>query len=275
MSKQQPKPLKGAVSTSEDQLQVLESEKRSHEEVRAKMERELKSQKSEQQILKKQIEIATSEISQTEAQMAANEQLIARAPSLTEALRKKRKVDVAVEELKKESEFIERQGQELENKWNIMQSDQAMKEDEIRNKKMILERMNPDDNRGAFQAAQSEIRMLESNLTRSQPLFRKAEEDAKRFQARIYDLQMQMKQLRANQRQAEQDETSSRRLEVFVSENARLKFNAEKKRSEMNKNAEDLKKIERSVKKLEERLKREDMDLSTIEAEINQIKHKK
>lgn len=275
MTTKKPDIATGGVNSTEERLQVVEADFQSREQSRARCEHDLKLQQEERATLKTAIAAAETVIQDAESKIALNDQIIARAPSLVEAMRKHRKIDVAVDELKKEMAFVERQAQDIQNKWNATQSDRAAKEDMVRNKKMNLEQMNPDQNRGAFQSAQAEIRMLENGLTRGAVGFDRSQEDSKRFEARVYDMQMNMKQLIKDQREAEQDETTSRRLEMFETENQRLKMTANIKRSEVSKATEDLKKVERSVTKLEERLKREEIEVSALTREINQLKSEK
>lgn len=248
---------KGTKPAGEGDLRDFEADLRNKQQIVERTVVQLKKQTAERDALNASIQSMQLEIGEMEKSLMEHEQVIARSPTITDALRKRRKIDASAEELKKEIAFVERQTQDFQNKFLAAQSDRAMKENVLSNKKMALEQMNPDQNRGVYQAAQAEIRMLESDLNRGGTTFDRSQEDSRRFEARLFDLQTKMKQLKLDQRKAEQDETIARRLEIYIAERDRIKHDMETKQETLNKSLEDLKKIDISVTKLEERLQRE------------------
>lgn len=265
---------KGGDTGNGDELQLLLANKANREQAKEKTQKEIKQLAAQAEEIKKSEAQVQAEIAEAQKKIAQNEQILARSPQLQDATRHLRKITATMEELKKELEFVQRRAQDAENRWAASQSDRMMKENVMRNKKMMLDQMNPDQNRGAFQAAQAELRMLESDMNRGSSTFQRAEEDAKRFSARLFDLDTQMKQLKQQERVAEQDETTARRLESYVMENQKLQNLVLTKQLEVPKLQEDLKKNQRSAKKLEERLHKETLEIESLEREINQLPRK-
>lgn len=246
----------------DEKLKQLEESIQTREQAKARIEHDLSLKRSEQQQLKQKMDAESSIVAQQKRRIQNNEQILGRALSIDEAIQRRKKIESTIEEMQKEARFVEQKSQEVQNKLYEVQNDRSTKENNLQNKRFYLSQINQELNPSGYQSATAEIRMLESELDREEPLLRRAQEDARRFDARLYDLQLQLKQFKHQLREAEQNETVARRLEGVVAENQRLNGEVRIKEREVEKMAEDLKKITKTVTTLEDRVKRADAELT-------------
>ncbi len=273
-----PKNLSSDVSSTERQdsedTSQLEEQIETRKQSKARYEHDLQLKEGERNRAKQELRKISDAIDQDERRIKNNEQLISRAPSIEDAIEKRKAMEKKIEEAEKEVGFVEQKQREFQNKYYIEQTDRSTKETQLSNKRFLMAQLDQERDKNTYQAAGAEIRMIESELARTEPAFRRMEEDIRRFDARLYDLQVQLKQLKHQLRQAEQDETVSRRLEGTVAENRRLSAELVQKRRDMQKLEEDLKNLDKTVTKLGDRVKREDIDLTQDTSRLNRAKTK-
>ena len=262
------KPVKKSASKETDaQLASVEAQKNTTEQEIARVTHDLETLRSEKNVLQSSVASLKNDIVDFDRRIQRNDEILRAAPTLQRASEELAQIEIAIRALTKEQEFVQRKNDDIAMQLQQIHSSRSEKEAEIRQRDFTLSQMRKETNPARYDSVDAGKRVLVAELARSESEFRRFDEEVRKFQSRLYDIDTHMKRLIADQKLREQDVTVARRLEVIEGENQRMKRDVEKLRDDLREKETDLLKHQQNERRLEDRLRKAQADLTQVEGE--------